>query len=274
MNRALWLLVLSCVTWLPACDRAREPAPKPAVTPSPSPLPARPTTAHAPETASHAASRPSPTASTTGSAASAPSGASSAANPATWQQLLALGRILANPDAPETCEDHEQPYVLVVEGGDNAQLAGLASNAGCRALEDTEGDGSSGPFPGMPLCCPPGLTSAPRLATGGAKSCARALIDHVSTAAGADPSGEPNVSLDRHGAILNNGKFLAECRVAPTTAAVICAAVDHGNVQGVSVALAPFDADAANCVAARVRTLTFPPGASMDVTITKYAPEP
>ena len=238
---------IAALVLLSACSRSSESTPKPSLSSLPQPSPPS-----APKVVPAAPSARAP-------------------NAQPWGKLLELGRIFANPDATEVCEDSERPHVLVVLDAPPA-LNALALEAGCRELEGTSDADSPGPFPGKPLCCPPGLTAAPPVATGGAKSCARALIDHVATST-SDPSSGSGPSVDRHGSLLKYGTFLEDCGVPRTTLSVICVAVNQRKAEGVSVVTSPFEPTAAACVAKKMRELVFPLGDSMDVTITRFPRE-
>jgi hypothetical protein len=193
---------------------------------------------------------------------------SAAAGP--WQKLLVLGRVFLDPDTPETCDQGERPYVIVTDGASDASLLSLAGSAGCRELGDNLPDAGAGPFPGLPVCCPPGLPKAPTLATGGGKSCARALIDNVATGNPASPPAAAPPAAN----LLNNGAFLEHCSIPPTTGVVLCVASVQGQAQGVSVALVPHDPRLAQCVASRIRTFILPTTPTVQVTVTRFQPEP
>ena len=71
-------------------------------------------------------------------------------------------------------------------------------------------------------------------------------------------------------AILSKGTYLDECSVPSDTRVHVCAAVKDGKAIGVTVATDPGAPELETCVAAKVRTLEFPAGATLRVVRTQF----
>ncbi|MBN2196109.1 MAG: hypothetical protein JW751_25050 [Polyangiaceae bacterium] len=157
--------------------------------------------------------------------------------------------------------------MVLVTGEDETGRQELARQAGCfaRATESKVE---------VPLCCPASLEAPAAARTGGGKSCEQARQEYV---AAFDPKAvkdapAPEVTAGMHGMILNLGQYLVVCSVADTSGVTICAAVQHGRVQGVTVRTMPASIEMADCVARTVRGMSFPAHPRMDVTRTTFAP--
>ena len=95
------------------------------------------------------------------------------------------------------------------------------------------------------------------------------MLGRYDPAAGKDAPAD--VSAGAYGAILNRGQYLSACSVGSTSGVSICAAVQHGRVQGVTVRTTPASIETADCVATAVRGMSFPSHPRMDITRTTFA---
>ncbi len=149
-------------------------------------------------------------------------------------------------------------FLPEAKGADHPHVATARDN-GCQLLSAT-------PL-GTTVCCSPSLPVAPNPNTGGGKSCDEAYLEY-------EPSDEQeemkSPSSGQFGAVLNNGRYFAHCKVPNTTKLDICAAVQHGKAIGVTVRTEPYDPKLADCVAKGVRGLRFPSRPKLDVTKTKF----
>ena len=104
------------------------------------------------------------------------------------------------------------------------------------------------------------------------QSCAAAQAAYQEQIQVGETPGAPDLSSGRYAAVLNAGGYFRHCAVAASTAIRICAAVQHGRAQGVTVWTSPPDARAGQCIANAVRTLAFPSHGHLDVVTTSFAP--
>jgi hypothetical protein len=84
------------------------------------------------------------------------------------------------------------------------------------------------------------------------------------------PRGPADITREAYASILQNGRYLADCRVPERTVVEICAAVKQGRAVGVTVVTNPPSAALAACVRGRVAGLTFPTNERLDVTHTRF----
>jgi hypothetical protein len=82
--------------------------------------------------------------------------------------------------------------------------------------------------------------------------------------------GAPDLTRDAFAAVLENGAYLSACAVPARTALEICAAVQDGQVVGLSVTTVPHDSAIRACVRRAVASLHFPRSARLDVTRTRF----
>lgn len=84
------------------------------------------------------------------------------------------------------------------------------------------------------------------------------------------PRGPADITREAYASILQNGRYLADCRVPERTVVEICAAVKQGRAVGVTVVTSPPSASLAACVRSRVAGLAFPNNERLDVTHTRF----
>jgi len=104
------------------------------------------------------------------------------------------------------------------------------------------------------------------------QSCAAAQAAYQEQIQVGEAPGAPDLSSGRYAAVLNAGGYFRHCAVAASTGIRICAAVQHGHAQGVTVWTSPPDARAGQCIANAVRALAFPSHSHLDVVTTSFAP--
>jgi hypothetical protein len=82
----------------------------------------------------------------------------------------------------------------------------------------------------------------------------------------------PDLSREAFAGVLENGAYLAACRVSDQTALEICVAVQGGRAKGVTVVARPQSASVSQCVRRAVAALAFPFSSKLDVTRTRFEP--
>jgi len=82
--------------------------------------------------------------------------------------------------------------------------------------------------------------------------------------------GAPDLTRGAFAGVLEHGAYLAPCSIPPRTALEICAAVQNGNVVGVTVTTEPRDSAIDACVRRAVTKLRFPRSPQVDVTRTRF----
>jgi hypothetical protein len=71
---------------------------------------------------------------------------------------------------------------------------------------------------------------------------------------------------------LNRGTYLNECNVEPSVAVEICAAIAEGQAVGITVGLDPGSVQQADCVAEKVREMTYPEHPDLVMARTAFSP--
>jgi hypothetical protein len=71
---------------------------------------------------------------------------------------------------------------------------------------------------------------------------------------------------------LNRGTYLNDCNIESSAAVEICAAIAEGQVAGVTVSLDPGSVQQADCVAEKVREMSYPEHPELVVARTAFAP--
>lgn len=84
------------------------------------------------------------------------------------------------------------------------------------------------------------------------------------------PRGPADITREAYASILQNGRYLADCRVPERTVVEICAAVKQGRAVGITVVTNPARPALEACVRGRVAGLTFPNNERLDVTHTRF----
>jgi len=101
-------------------------------------------------------------------------------------------------------------------------------------------------------------------------SCEAAIARNNEEIAIGGPSAPPDVSRESYASILQNGSYLAACRIPDRTVFEICAAVKDGRAVGITVVSNPADAGVNACVRSAVARLKFPNSPRLDVTHTRF----
>lgn len=73
-------------------------------------------------------------------------------------------------------------------------------------------------------------------------------------------------------AVLNDGHFLNDCRVPETSGVELCVAVADGVAKGVTVWMKPGTTEQADCIADKIRELSFPEHDLVSVARTNFDP--
>jgi hypothetical protein len=87
--------------------------------------------------------------------------------------------------------------------------------------------------------------------------------------AGEEASEEHNQEIRE---LLSAGDFLNDCSVPETSGVELCVAVVNGAAKGVTVWMKPGTQSQANCVADRIRELSFPEHELVSVARTQFDP--
>lgn len=114
----------------------------------------------------------------------------------------------------------------------------------------------------------PSPGDAPR--AGSLPSCESAAATANQTIEVGSARGTPDLTRDAFASVLEHGAYLIPCALPPRTSVDICAAVQNGNVVGVTVTTEPRDARINACVRRAVTALRFPRSSGLDVTRTRF----
>jgi hypothetical protein len=106
--------------------------------------------------------------------------------------------------------------------------------------------------------------------TGSLPSCESAAATANQTIDVGSARGAPDLTRDAFAGVLEHGAYLTPCSIPPRIALEICAAVQNGNVVGVTVTTEPRDPAINACVRRAVGTLRFPRNSQLDVTRTRF----
>lgn len=108
------------------------------------------------------------------------------------------------------------------------------------------------------------------LQTGSLPSCESAAATANQTIDVGSARGAPDLTRDAFAGVLEHGAYLTPCSIPPRIALEICAAVQNGNVVGVTVTTEPRDPAINACVRRAVSALRFPRNSQLDVTRTRF----
>jgi hypothetical protein len=114
----------------------------------------------------------------------------------------------------------------------------------------------------------PSPKTAPQ--TGSLPSCESAVATANQTIDVGAARGAPDLTRDAFAGVLEHGAYLTPCSIPPRVALEICAAVQNGNVVGVTVTSEPRDPAINACVRRAVSALRFPRNSELDVTRTRF----
>jgi len=134
------------------------------------------------------------------------------------------------------------------------------------SLFERAGDASS-PSPSTPEAPAAAERPQPR---GPLLSCEAAIARNGEQLTIGGPRGPADITREAYGSILQNGRYLAACRVPERTVIEICAAVKNGRAIGVTVVSNPPAAALDSCVRSAVAGLAFPQNERLDVTHTRF----
>ena len=84
------------------------------------------------------------------------------------------------------------------------------------------------------------------------------------------PRAPADITREAYASILQNGSYLAGCRIPERSVFEICAAVKDGRAVGITVASTPRSGELEACVKAAVSRLKFPESSKLDVTHTRF----
>jgi hypothetical protein len=84
------------------------------------------------------------------------------------------------------------------------------------------------------------------------------------------PRGPADITREAYAGILQNGRYLASCRMPDRTVLQVCAAVKDGRAVGVTVSSNPPSSALNACVKNAVSRLKFPASPKLDVTHTRF----
>jgi hypothetical protein len=114
----------------------------------------------------------------------------------------------------------------------------------------------------------PSPKAAPQ--TGSLPSCESAAATANQTIDVGSARGAPDLTRDAFAGVLEHGAYLTPCSIPPRVSLEICAAVQNGNVVGVTVTSEPRDPAINACVRRAVSALRFPRNSQLDVTRTRF----
>jgi hypothetical protein len=182
-----------------------------------------------------------------------------------WDQLVRHELVWRRPELDRSCgPSHLGHFMRSVRN-----QATLAGEFGCILPEGHVTDvESQAEFLGNSYCCPRSRTAAmPH--TAGLPTCERAVEEYRRAFRDSEPPPITSTA-DQYGAILNQGSYFQHCAIPETSGIEICAAVLDAQVVGLTVRVWPTAPSLADCVAAAVIQLTFPPSARMVVAQTWF----
>jgi hypothetical protein len=116
------------------------------------------------------------------------------------------------------------------------------------------------------------LTAAASASAESLPSCEQIIQTYVEDQA-ATKDAPADLDVSDFSSLLNSGAYLTSCGVPHSTGVAICAAVQNGEVKGITVLATPSDAKLEACVVEAVVGLAFPSHPRMDVVRTKFAPQ-
>jgi hypothetical protein len=141
-----------------------------------------------------------------------------------------------------------------------------------RAADGPRIDSVFDPAPEQPAPSPP-EGSAPergRQAPVAVTSCEAAIAHNNEQLEIGGPRRPADITREAYANILQNGRYLAGCRVPDRTVIEVCAAVRDGRAVGVTVVSNPPRAALDACVRSAVASLAFPKNERLDVTHTRF----
>ncbi|HYP87991.1 MAG TPA: hypothetical protein VEQ59_07550 [Polyangiaceae bacterium] len=127
-------------------------------------------------------------------------------------------------------------------------------------------DAPSDPAPAAPSPA----QSKPESRGGPLMSCEAAVARNAEQLTIGGPRGPADITREAYASILQNGRYLAGCRVPERTVIEICAAVKNGRAVGVTVVSNPPAGTLDSCVRGAVAGLSFPQNERLDVTHTRF----
>jgi hypothetical protein len=115
---------------------------------------------------------------------------------------------------------------------------------------------------------PPAHEPAP--AAGPITSCEAAVARNNEQITLGGPRAPADITREAYASILQNGRYLAGCRIPDRSVFEICAAVKDGRAVGITVVSTPASAELNACVRRAVARLPFPSNPKLDVTHTRF----
>lgn len=186
-----------------------------------------------------------------------------------WDRLVERELVWRRPDMDARCGPSHSGYFIRTTAPDGPMSAAVPAELGCRHPENPVWAAAAQPeFLGTAFCCPRSR-SAPMPHTAGGPSCEQAVEDYRRAFRDSEPPPSDSTA-SQYGVILNRGSYFNHCAVPDTTGIDVCAAVINGQVVGVTVRTQPTAPRHADCVAAAVLQLAFPPNVRMDVARTRF----
>jgi len=194
---------------------------------------------------------------------------------AVWDALTRHEAVLRRSDLDRFCgSDRFGHFLPGVDAMTDGRARALETR-GCGSIPPAEiryptSDGSPPKLAyGLPYCCPPALSGALAPHTGGLKSCEEVMLE-VTSGAMKIAGGNREVTANQYGAVLNRGSYFKHCGVPDDSRIHICSVIHRGQLLGLTVRTLPAAPAHADCIAAGVRTLSFPDGAGVDISQTTF----
>lgn len=110
----------------------------------------------------------------------------------------------------------------------------------------------------------------PAPAAGPITSCEAAVARNNEQITLGGPRAPADITREAYASILQNGRYLAGCRIPERSVFEICAAVKDGRAVGITVVSTPASAELNACVRRAVAGLQFPSNPKLDVTHTRF----
>jgi len=108
----------------------------------------------------------------------------------------------------------------------------------------------------------------PQLA--GGMSCEAARDRYVEEIKIGGGNGPADLTANQFASVLNHGGYIAACGTPDSTKVNICAAVQNGRAVGVTVTTNPPNASLSNCIAGKIRAMSFPVHHKLDIVRTTF----
>ena len=104
----------------------------------------------------------------------------------------------------------------------------------------------------------------------GGMSCEQARDRYVEEIKIGGGNVQADLTANQYASVLNHGSYITACGTPDSTKVNICAAVQNGRAVGVTVTTNPPSAPLANCIAGKIRAMSFPVHPKLDIVRTAF----